>query len=279
MPDQTQKFPPLPPYRVLQQPHGRSRAHRDDAGARYRRARRGAGATEETAAAAHEEAGRVRSRPRGSRAPPSAPSRAMDACTSSCRRWPRSRITSSWSPPSRPPRASQKLPVVLEGYEPPRDPRLQHAAGHARSGRHRSEHPPGGQLGTSWPSRRSSCTRPRTRRGCRSEKFAHGRQAPGHRRRQPLRARRRHAGRFAVPAPAGRAGQHDRLLAQPSLAVLSVLRPVHRAHQPGAARGRSAQRFGVRAGDRDEGTAGACRALGVLEGRALAWWIARCAIC
>ena len=40
-----------------------------------------------------------------------------------------------------------QLPVLLEGYEPPRDPRLHAAARHARSGRDRSQHPAGAQLG------------------------------------------------------------------------------------------------------------------------------------
>jgi uncharacterized protein (DUF2126 family) len=56
--------------------------------------------------------------------------------------------------------------------------------------------------------------------------------------------------RFALPAPARPAAQPGRLLAQPSVAVLPVLRPVHRPDQPGAARRRGAQRLGVRNGDR-----------------------------
>ncbi len=77
----------------------------------------------------------------------------------------------------------------------------------------------------------------------------HARRPPHrHRRRQPLRAGRRHAGRFAFPAPAGPAAQPAGVLAQPSVAVLSVLRPVHRAHLAGAARRRGAQRFAVRTG-------------------------------
>ena len=78
-------------------------------------------------------------RPRGSsrRAGPSAPrsasSRATARCTSSCRRWPRSRTTSTWSPPSRRRPPSSELPVLLEGYPPPSDPRLAPLQGHARS--------------------------------------------------------------------------------------------------------------------------------------------------
>ena len=57
-------------------------------------------------------------------------------------------------------------------------------------------------------------------------------------------------GGFAVPAPPRLAAQLARLLAQPSVAVVSVLRIVHRTHFASAARGRSAQRFAVRAGTR-----------------------------
>ena len=61
-----------------------------------------------------------------------------------------------------------------------------------------------------------------------------------HRRRQSYRGRRRQPARQPVPAPARPAEKPDGLLAEPSLAVLSVLRPVHRPHQPGAAHGRGA---------------------------------------
>ena len=46
------------------------------------------------------------------------------AATSSCRRPRRSRTTSSSSPRSRTTARELELPVLLEGYEPPRDPRL-----------------------------------------------------------------------------------------------------------------------------------------------------------
>ena len=56
-------------------------------------------------------------------APRSASSRATAGCTSSCRRWNDSRTISTWSPPSkrRPPSCS--MPVLIEGYPPPHDPR------------------------------------------------------------------------------------------------------------------------------------------------------------
>ena len=79
----------------------------------------------------------------------------------------------------------------------------------------------------------------------------HDRRPPlRHRRRQPCRGRRRHAGRQPVPAPSGPAQEPRALLAAPSVAVLSLLRPVHRTDQPGAAHRRGAPRFPLRAGDR-----------------------------
>ena len=44
------------------------------------------------------------------------------------------------------------------------------------------------------------------------------------------------ARRQSVPAAAGSAAQHDRILAESSGAVVRVFRHLHRAHQPGAAR-------------------------------------------
>ena len=59
-----------------------------------------------------------------------------------------------------------------------------------------------------------------------------------------------HRGRQPDAAPPRRAAQPHHLLAEPSGAVVPVLRHVHRADQPGAARGRSAQRHPLRARDR-----------------------------
>ena len=56
--------------------------------------------------------------------------------------------------------------------------------------------------------------------------------------------------RQPVPAPARPAAQPDHLLAEPSVAVVSVLRPVHRPDEPGAARRRGAPRLALRARDR-----------------------------
>ena len=51
--------------------------------------------------------------------------------------------------------------------------------------------------------------------------------------------------RLALPSPSGSVEEPCALLAAPSLAVLSVLRPVHRPHQPIAARRRGAARLAL----------------------------------
>ena len=52
------------------------------------------------------------------------------------------------------------------------------------------------------------------------------------------------------PAPAGPAAQHDRILAESSCALVRFLGHVHRANQPGSARGRNPRRQPLRTGDR-----------------------------
>ena len=131
--------------------------------------------------------------------------------------------------------------IRLEGYAPPFDPRIKCHQGDARSWRHRGECAPRGVLE---PRRRNYDDR--LRRGCQDRagcrKVQAGRPPSRHRRRQPHRPRRHDAGRQPVPAAAGPAGQHHRLLAEPPLTVLHVRWPVRRAHQPGAARRRGAAR-------------------------------------
>ena len=46
------------------------------------------------------------------------------SCTSSCRRWSIWRTISTWSPPIEDTAAHLQMPVVIEGYAPPYDPRI-----------------------------------------------------------------------------------------------------------------------------------------------------------
>ena len=82
------------------------------------------------------------------------------------------------------------------------------------------------------------------------------------------------AGRQPVPAAARSAEELRRLLAEPSVALVSLLRRVHRPDQPGAARGRDARRRRLRAGDRDEPADAAPRTR-----RRPGWWTASSATC
>ena len=187
-------------------------------------------------------ASRIRRSAPGSRAPRSASSRATACSTSSCRRSSSSRTTSSSSPRSRRPPRRCDCRSSLEGYAPPRDPRLERLRGHARPGRDRGQRPARRELGRAGRAAPTALYE-EARQCAAGDREVHARRPPHrHRRRQPRRARRRDAGRQPVPAPAGPAAQPGRLLAQPSVALLPVLGPVHRPDQPGAARRRGAQR-------------------------------------
>ena len=105
----------------------RRRARHCRAAADRRAARRGRGrdvrrSSSESADAVPRRAVGPRGRPHGAlrraaRRPPARLHAAAQAC---------SRITSTWSPPSRPPPRELQLPVLIEGYHPPHDHRLNH---------------------------------------------------------------------------------------------------------------------------------------------------------
>ena len=59
---------------------------------------------------------------------------------------------------------AMRLPVMLEGYEPPKDPRLDAAARHARPGRDRGQRPSGVELGRARRADDASSTTRRARR-------------------------------------------------------------------------------------------------------------------
>ena len=83
------------------------------------------------------------------------------------------------------------------------------------------------------------------------------------------------AGRQPLPAPSRSAAQPGRLLAQSSVALVSAFGNVHRPHQPASARGRGAHRFHLRTGNRLRPDSGQGRDPTALRG----WPIASSATC
>ena len=145
---------------------------------------------------------RAEPRCRASCAPRSASSRATGCSTSSCRRSRPSRTISTSSPRSR--TTAAELRTAGRHRRLPAAVRSAPAAflGHARSRRHRGQHPSGRELGRARRATPTIALRGGARTPARHREV-HARRPPHrHRRRQPRHPRRRHAGRQPVPAPA-----------------------------------------------------------------------------
>ena len=169
-------------------------------------------------------------------------SRATGICACSCRRWPSSRTISICSRPSRTRARELDLPIHLEGYEPPRDPRLERDQGDARSRRHRGQHAPGRRAGTRCARSPRASTRTRDYTRLVTEKFMLDGRHTGTGGGNHVVLGGATRGRQPVPAPARPAAQPDHVLAAPSGAVVPLLGHVRRARR---ARRRASTRRGT----------------------------------
>ena len=152
-----------------------------------------------------------------------ASSRATAGCTSSCRRVTHLEDYLDLVAAIEATAAALGMPVLIEGYPPPHDHRLDALQGHARSRRDRGEHAPGRSWDELVEHHDRRCTRRRGRRRLGTEKFMLDGRHTGTGGGNHVVLGGADAGRQPVPAPARPAAQPGRLLAQPPVAVVPVL--------------------------------------------------------